>query len=743
MPFDQFSIQQLAGDMLPAPNPEQLVATGFHRNTMLNEEGGIDPLEYRFYAMVDRVATTGTVWLGMSTGCAQCHTHKYDPITHTDYYSLMALMNNADEPDQVVRSSEVELRRKQLLEQIETLESKLPDQFPPSEGDGDEVERRKQNLADQFSQWLDEQQQSAISWTTIVPKTWETNLPRLEVLEDGSLLSTGDVTKRDVFHLKFDLDEQDLPVTAIQLEALQDDRLPDSGPGRAYYEGRKGSFFLSEWTTRFNGQEQSLRFADPEKPGVVGTVIDGDGSSGWSGGPRPEPQRLVINLKEPITETGQLEIEMLFERHFVASLGRFRLSVASDEKVVAASNHPEAIEALLCVPRQDWTEQQRQQLRQRFLRTTPLLAAARQPIDELRKTLPNHPITLVMSERPADNPRKTFRHHRGEYLSPKEEVTPAIPEFLQSADGENPTNRLQLARWLVSENNPLVARVAVNRDWQALFGIGLQRTADDFGTQAAPPTYPELLDWLACEFIKRGWSRKQLHRLIVTSATYRQSSQVGPNLLARDPDNELLARGPRFRVQGEMVRDIMLKSSGLLSEKMYGPGVRPPQPSSVTAVAYGRPGWNASQGEDRYRRSIYTFSKRTAPFAAYATFDAPTGENCVARRDRSNTPLQALTLLNDEMYLEMARALAKLAVEKKLEPEANAQFIFRRLLTRPPSGKELNSIVAYYHQQLERLDAGQLNAAHIAGNDQADQQLAGWTMVARVLMNLDETITKP
>jgi hypothetical protein len=284
--------------------------------------------------------------------------------------------------------------------------------------------------------------------------------------------------------------------------------------------------------------------------------------------------------------------------------------------------------------------------------------------------------------------------------------------------------------------------VTVNRAWQAFFGAGLVRTSADFGTQSDPPTHPRLLDWLACEFMDRGWSLKQLHRLIVTSATYRQQSIVAPEIQRRDPRNELLARGPRHRVDAEMVRDIMLNASGLLSPKMNGPSVYPPQPDSVTALAYGSTPWKPSDGEDRYRRSLYTFSKRTAPFAAYAVFDAPTGENCVARRDRSNTPLQALTLLNDEMYLEIAQALARRAMHDAVSEEDIATQMFRRLLTRPPDDTELAAMLAYCHDQAARLYRGELRAAEIAGDD-ADEHIAAWTMLARVLINLDEAITKP
>lgn len=746
MPFDRFTIEQLAGDMLPDATTDQRIATGFHRNTMLNEEGGIDPLEYRFHAMVDRVATTGTVWMGLTTGCGQCHSHKYDPISQTDYYRLMALLNNADEPDLVVPDPAILEGRRKIEEQIAALEAALPNQFPPLKGEGTVEELRAAAVEHAFSKWIEQERKATVAWSVLRPHHMATNLPKLETLADGSIFSTGDITKRDVFTLRFKIEE---PITAIRLETLPDDRLPARGPGRAFYEGRKGNFFLSELKGRIG--DSPIKFADASHTFgkiAIGSgnanatnVLDGEGSTGWSTATREgESHRLVLNLAEPLPAPCELEIEMLFERHFAASLGLFRISATTASDAAKASQTPVDLQQLLTLSPDTWDEVQRQTLRQQFLRTVPELADARKEIDKLRKALPALPTTMVMLERPADNPRKTFRHHRGEFLSPREEVTPAVLETLPQLDGDQPADRLAFARWLVSEKNPLIGRVAVNRAWRAFFGSGLMRTSGDFGTQSDPSTHPVLLDWLACEFVARGWSMKKLHRLIVMSATYQQSSRITPELLQRDPENRLLARGPRYRIDAELVRDSMLKASGLLSAKIGGPSVYPPQPASVTALAYGNTKWDVSPGEDRYRRSLYTFSKRTAPFAAYSVFDGPTGENCVPRRDRSNTPLQALTLLNDEMYLEMAQAIAKLSAD--VNRDERASFIFRRLLTRPPSGAESKALATFQRAQQQRLGAAELDAELIGGNDAATPESASWVMVARAVMNLDEVITK-
>ncbi len=738
MPFNQFTVEQLAGDMLPNATPSQRIATGFHRNTMLNEEGGIDPLEYRFYAMVDRVATTGTVWLGLTTGCVQCHSHKYDPISHTDYYSLMALLDNADEPDFLVPDPAIAKRRETISKQIAELEADLPNQFPADK-----------KLDERFEAWVESERGRAVRWTTLRPSEMTTNLPRLELLDDGSIFSTGDVTKRDVFKLRIPVDEKLKRLTAIRLEVLPDDRLPAGGPGRAYYEGRKGDFFLSEFTARADGDPVKFATASHTYGKIaVGSgnanatnVLDGEGSTGWStAGREGESHQLVINVSTPVDAT-MLEIKMLFERHFVASLGRFRLSATTATEKPVAKSTPLEMEALLADDPASWTEDQRAQVLRHYLTVAPELADARKRIDQLRKQLPTYPTTMVMLERPADNPRPTHRHHRGEYLSPREKVAPALPSLFNQEDG--PTNRLSLARWLASEKNPLVARVTVNRAWQALFGNGLVRASGDFGTQIDPPTHPDLLDWLACEFIEQGWSMKKLHRLIVTSATYRQSSRITPTL-ARDSANELLARGPRHRIDAEIVRDTMLKASGLLSPRMFGPSVYPPQPASVTSLAYGGAKWTPSTGENRYRRSLYTFSKRTAPFAAFTVFDATSGENCTAKRNRSNTPLQALTLLNDEMFLEFSRALAtNVLVQKPQTSGECATMIFRRLLTRKPDQEELTALVEFFDAQRKRIEVSELNAVEISHEKKSTPELAAWIMVTRAVMNLDEAITKP
>jgi hypothetical protein len=760
MPFDQFTIEQLAGDMLPNATAAQRVATGFHRNTMLNEEGGIDPLEFRFYAMVDRVATTGTAWLGLTIMCAQCHTHKYDPITHTEYFQLMDFLNNADEPELEVAQQDLLEKRRQLNHRIAMAERDLVNRFPfpdkikntGAQKTAEAEKLRKEWVDRRFDAWLQTQGEQAVRWTILKPTAASSTLPKLRILEDHSILASGDQTKRDIYKTSFATDVK--KVTALRLEVLPHESLPLGGPGFAYYEGPKGDFFLSELTVRSGGKNAKIKAGthtyakNAIGSGKVGAelAVDGKGETGWSTAGKPgQRQVAVFEFETPIVEGDSLDLEMLFERHYPAGLGRFRISVTEAGKS-AASGVPDDVERLILSPRAQWSSADQSRVFAYFLSVDPQLKAARAKIDKLRKQLPTMPTTLVMQERPADHPRPTHRYHRGEYTQPKEAVKAGLPKLFGRAV-DRPRNRLEFARWLVNGRNPLTGRVVMNRQWSAFFGRGLVSTIEDFGTQSSPPSHPRLLDWMATELVKRKWSIKEMHKLIVMSATYRQDSRITPEQLRLDPDNILLARGARKRVEAEIVRDLALSSSGLLTSKVGGPSVFPPQPLSVTDIAYGKFKWATSTGPDRYRRSLYTFAKRTAPFAAFLTFDGVSGESCIVRRERSNTPLQALTLLNDLVFNESAQALGRLSVSQGGSSDVSkAEFLLRRCLIRPVARDEVAEIVSFYQQQLRRLSSGGLKAKDIVGSvSQKSPQvneIAAWTMTARAVLNLDETITQ-
>ena len=780
MPFDQFTIRQIAGDLLPAATPDDVIATGFHRNTMLNEEGGIDPLEFRYLAMVDRVGTTGTTWLGLTTACAQCHTHKFDPILHTDYFSLMALLNNADEPEWWIPSADATRQRTETARRIESLWAELPARWPlPAVLATEEVAavgsveispsspaaeaKRILSLAERFQAWSREESARAIDWMILRPTTLNTTMPHLVVRDDGSILASGDSTKSDVYTIE--LPPSDQPIRAVRLEVLPDESLPDHGPGMCSYEGPKGDFFLSEFEATANGKRLTLTDATDSFSGTAAKgkvestaakAIDGEMSSGWNtNGEQGRAHAAVFQLAEELAPGTSLTLTMRFERHYACPLGCFRLAVTS-ARDAESSGHGADVEAALAMPVDRRSPETWDLMFRRFLASAPELAEPVKQIRQLENSLRAGQKTLVLRERPADNPRKTFLHHRGEYTQPKQEVPAAVPSFLPQLPSDSPANRLALANWLVSADNPLTARVTVNRQWQTLFGRGLVATVEDFGYQSEPPSHPHLLDWLATMFTAddesggMGWSMKRLHRLLVTTATYRQASMAAEALVERDPKNALLARGPRVRLEAEVIRDSALTSAGLLSAKMYGPGVRPPQPDGVTEVAYGGGKWQASAGEDRFRRSIYTYQKRTAPFAFTTTFDGPSGEACIARREVSNSALQALTLLNDPMFVEVAQSLGKTVLAAGADDATRLRELARRVLSREFDADEERAMTDFLHVQRQRLAAGELDAAKLAGGAASTPaeasanavELAAWMLTARAVMNLDEAVVK-
>ena len=734
MPFDQFSIKQIAGDMLPNASAEDLIATGFHRNTMLNEEGGIDPNEYRFYAMVDRVGVTGTAWMGLTLNCCQCHTHKYDPILHTDYYSVMALLNNADEPLYHIPTPDIKAQQKAHAAKIAQLEADLPKKFPGGEA----------AMQSRLAGWIEGESKRASKWQIVRPTAMKTTMPHLEQQVDGFILGSGDISKSDVYDLS--LRAPIKGVTALRIEVASHPSLPNDGPGLTNYEGPLGGFFLSELQATQNGQRVKIaraeatndeeedkisdaapakkKAAKARKTNNASAALDAEMSSGWQVlGGYAQQHAAVFHFEQPIDFTNGFDLKLLFEKHFACPLGHFRLSVTTSDHATAIG-HPFEVEEALAAN----DSKKREVLLRRFLETAPEMKQAAAQLSALRKNPPRGQPTLVMSERPATNPRATNRYHRGEYLSPKETVPPAVPAFLPSLPKDAPANRLTFAKWLFAPENPLTARVTVNRQWQAFFGRGLVESLEDFGYQSEPPSHPELLDWLAVEFVKQGWSMKKLHKLIVMSATYKQSSRITPELAQRDPENILLARGARFRLDAEIIRDSALKAAGVLSPKMGGPGVYPPQPASITSEGtYGKFEWKTSEGEDRYRRSLYTFIKRTAPFAMSTTFDAPTGEACLAKRDVSNSPLQALTLLNDQMFMEAAQAMAKAVIAESQDDDTRLQNIFRRCTTRPAAADELAMLKTFLQKQRDKKLEGE----------------ALWTSVCRAALNFDEAITHP
>ncbi len=743
MPFDKFTILQLAGDMIPGAGLDGAIATGFHRNTMLNEEGGIDPLEFRFHAMTDRVATTGTTWLGLTLGCAQCHSHKYDPVNHSEYYQIMAFLDNTDETNVELLSDDQRIQKARVLSEVGRLESGLSKAFP-----GD--------FSKALDSFVSKEKPMAKAWDISVPVRATSNEPKLRIQKSGAILADGDTTKNDLYEISFG--PHTGGVTAFRLEALPDPDLPAGGPGMTWYEGPLGDFFLSEFAVEWDGApvkfiRTSQTFANAwlgSGSSDASRAIDRDLQTGWATNGKQGSRSVAVFVPEkPLPPAKSWTVRMNFGRHYSASLGHFRISTTREPGNVEARQTPHWAEAaLLAWPNPEPSD--RQELISHFCQVAPELEKERKRIIDLKKSIPQGHKTMVMRERPADNPRLTRIRHRGEFLSPKNAVAPGLPGFLPGLSNNHNSNRLGFAQWLVSRDNPLTGRVLVNRHWAAFMGQGIVRTVDDFGLQGELPSHPELLDWLANQFVHDGWSVKKLHRLLVTSAVYRQSSTARPELALLDSDNRLFGRGPRHRLDAEMIRDGALEAAGILSKKQGGPGVFPPQPTSITTEGtYGALAWVPSTGEDRFRRTLYTFAKRTAPFAMAQAFDAPSGEACTARRDRSNTPLQALHLLNDPAQLEASRALADLLIKTSPKREFRLTMAFERILSRPPDPEEASLLFNFVVARQKEFQSNPVQALALLGKSAKDtpsddliSEKAAWTSVARLLFNLDETLVK-
>jgi hypothetical protein len=575
VPLDQFTIEQIAGDLLTNPTQDQLIATAFHRNTLTNNEGGTNDEEFRNVAIVDRVNTTLAVWMGTTMACAQCHNHKYDPISQEDYFRFFALFNNTEDAD-------------------------------------------KKDESPILALWSEEQERQKAAW-------------------------------------------------AMEIKEL----------------------------------EGTLSNVTPELL---------DAQKKWEG------------------EFPQEEAELLLT--------------------------PDNILALLSKPAHERNEAQQAELTKYYLSIAPSRHAGRQRLASLKKQLAEmKPAASVpiMREVPDKQRRVTKIQRRGNFLELDKEVSPGTPASFHSLPEGAAVDRLAMARWLVDENNPLTARVFANRFWEQLFGIGIVTTSEEFGSQGELPSHAELLDWLATELIRLKWDQKAFLKKIVMSATYRQSARVTPELAARDPDNRLLGRGPRVRLSAEMVRDQALAVSGLLSPKMYGPPVKPPQPTLGLTAAFGSGiDWQSSKGEDKYRRALYTTWRRSNPYPSMSAFDAPNREVCTVRRVRTNTPLQALVTLNDPVYIEAAQALARRIVAKGgATPQQQVAFAVRVCLAREPMAAEAERLSGFYQDALVEFRAEQDAAQKMAteplgpapeGTDLAE--LAAWTVVANVLLNLDEMLMK-
>ncbi len=774
LPFDQFTIEQLAGDLLPGATTEQKIATGFNRNHMVTNESGIIDEEYRVEYVADRIETTSTVWMGLTFGCCRCHDHKFDAITQREYFQLFAFFNNGPETGLVKED-----------DPLPTLDVATPQQRTELE----RLHEVRQGADAKFKQLAEPLGVSMAEWektagAELAPLT-DKLAAHVEFEPDG----TGEVKGGNVTY------EAGVLGRAAQFDAMQHIELPaelaieadqpwsiglwmkptgslncvlskidPTGERRGFeliwQKGQLQINLVHRWVAsaievitkepmkKSDWRQVIVSYDGSRKAAGVRVFVDGVAAPlnivrDTLNGPTGNSQPLRIGRRDNgLGYYGHLD-----------ELRMFRRTISGDE--AKAWYWSDRLRGILAVAPEKRDAKQKDLLLDYYVdhHTDAATRAAHDAADDAREAEERFraqlPKTLVMQELP--KPRMSHLLKRGQYDQPGDEVHADVPASLPPMPADAPRNRLGFARWLVSPAHPLTARVEVNRLWQQCFGEGLVRTTNDFGAQGEAPTHAALLDWLAVRFVESGWDVKAMLKLILTSATYRQSSAPTPALLARDPENRLLARGPRFRLPAETIRDQALAASGLLVEKIGGPSVKPYQPSGLwEAVSYdGELRYEQDRGEGLWRRSLYTFWKRQSPPPALLTFDGPTRETCVVRRARTNTPLQALVLLNDTTYIEAARALAALSLAQPGDDDARLRFAFRRVTARAPQTGELAVLQRLLAQQRTRFShdreaARQLLAvgASPVGRKLDPIELAAWSVTTHTILNLDETITR-
>ncbi len=756
-PFDQFTIEQLAGDLLPEPTKAQLVATGFHRNTVINEEGGVDPEQARVEQVMDRVSTTGAVWLGLTIGCAQCHSHKFDPISHKEYYRMFAFFNSTMDVNN--QGPVAPVQRGEMFGKLETptpeeqmaprgpMRGPMRDEIRGELKQGDwermEIARLERNPAVNAPD-------KAVTWHSIESVKFDTEANgKLRQLEDGSFLITANASANDAYRILTRIDSP--RVAAVRLRALPHESLPKNGPGLA----ADGSFALSEFYIESEGGSHRFISAfapsaeDEQSAYPARAAADGDRRTGWSinnnnnGNDSAQPREAVFVYASPKEfASRQVQFIMRHEAGARRGLGHFKIEVAQETPHDARGA---ALLAALKLPLNARSPEQQTMVDAAF--------ASARAVRERQSG--NAVFAMVM--RDIDTPRETYIFTRGDFTRPDKAagllqpgvisaIAPALPETGKAL------TRLDLARWLVDPGNPLTPRVTINRIWMRYFGRGIVETEEDFGAQGALPTNPELLDWLAGEFIRQGWSLKSMHRLIVTSATYRQASVTRKDLIEIDPRNLLLARQERLRVEAEIVRDAALSASGLLNERIGGPSARPPQPDGVYAFTQNRKNWMTATGPERFRRALYTHFYRSAPYPLFTTFDSPDFQTVCTRRQRSDTPLQSLTLANDSAFLEIAQGLASRLVRD--EPgdfaarlDARLRHAFALCFSRPPNATELAALRGYVERQEQGFASHLASAKALAPRELieaglTEAQSAALVAAARALFNTDNFITR-
>ncbi len=780
MPYDQFIVEQVAGDLLPGAGQDQIVATGFLRNGMVNEEGAIVPEQFRIEGIFDRMDCVGKAVLGLTLQCAQCHTHKFDPITHDEYFGMFAFLNNTYEAQSWVYDEAQAAAVAKVRDGLRGLDERLKKEIP--------------GWQEKLAVWEDSVRAAQVEWTPLRPSKLMTTggLNHPTRLEDESILTLGHPSSVSD-HLVFAEPALD-GLTGLRLEALTHRDLPHGGPGHS----RHGVWAITElechlkrpedkdWT-KVEMKNATADFSEPDHPieaewrtkadekserrvGPAAFLIDGSNQNAWRAdrgpGRRNAPSVAVVQFAEALTAPVGTQLRLTVRMNHsgdgngrgqraIAMLGRMRFSTTrSPDPKTPAVDH--AAQLAMAVPAEQRSPEQQQAVLAAWRKTLPEAKRLDDEAEALWKTWPAEAKTSVLhlAERSSQDARPTQLLDRGVWNQPKHEVAPHVPASLHPLPEGAGTGRLAFARWLVDARSPLTARVAVNRVWQTLFGAGLVETSEDFGIRTPVPEHAALLDWLAVDFMEQGWSQKHLLKTLVTSAVYRQDSTLTPELREKDPNNRLLARGPRFRTDAETLRDLALAVSGLLHEEVGGASIFPPVPQSVLDNNYNPPDfWHPSTDARRYCRSLYHFRKRSMPDPVLNAFDSPNGDFSCARRTRSNTPLAALAGLNETLFVEAAQALAQRIVrEGGGSDESRIQRAYQLCLSRPATAAETEIVRTLLEEHRARLRAGELPAGDIAFStftqavqlppDATPNELAAWTLVARVLLNLDETLTK-
>ena len=747
IPYDKFSQLQLAGDLIPNSTDRDQIATAFHRNTPTNDEGGTDDEEFRSIAVKDRIDTTGQVWMGLTLGCAKCHTHKYDPISQTDYYRLYAIWNQTEDADLyddapriIVPTTVQRVRLQQLIDERKVIETNINAHDPVR----DAAQQEWESSARAKTIW------KRIKPTGVVSNHGAIGTPR----PDGSILVSGTHARTESLIVKAAINTA---INSFRLDLLKDASLPSNGPGRSKEDQNivLSEFTITHVTTagirkRIKVTASRADFEQTNWP--IQGATDGNPATGWAFSPQNTLQHTaVFDIESAIPADGTIEIQ-LDQNYDNLSSGCFAISVAQTHQTSTRVTSAD-VAASLFIPIADRTAAVRDQIRDHFLETyapaAEMLAALnkiKQKETELRATFPSTPI---MRELKANHSRVTKLHNRGSFLDQGTIVSAGLPPLFDTRIVSNPT-RLDAVKWLFDTQNPLTARVSVNRIWSRLFGRGIVETEEDFGTQGSAPSHPELLDDLA--LLYQGplhWSQKQLLRYLVTSRTYKQSAKRTPLAAQKDPENRWLSHMPRVRLSAESIRDQALFVSGLLSTNIGGPPVMPPQPAGLWKAPYSEMQWQTASGEQRYRRGLYTYWRRSNPYPSMLTFDAGPGDVCTIKRIRTNTPLQALVTMNDPVYVEAAGALAEQVISLRHTPKQQISLMFERSVIRKTSPLELEFLTRLFQTSLHNYRTqphaavALLGAANRAQSNSDTGHLAALTVVANAILNLDEVLMRP